>query len=670
MRTGRPGRVDPIPEARSEVAPIIERAPLPIVEVRGSEHRVFYVNAAFCRLLGRSKTDLIGNPFAEIVPGGGECAAILDQVYETGEAATHAHEHDSEPAHWLYAIWPALDANQSPVGAIIQLTKAPSFSLNATAINEALLIAGLHQHELAEVGEKLNARLQQEIAERREVENELRASAERFRFLAESMPQKIFTAQANGDIDYFNRQWMEFTGMSFEQMKDWGWQQFIHPDDLADNLEQWRQSLQTGEPFEFEHRVRRHDGEYRWHLSRARAMRDAEDRVAMWIGSNTDIEELRQAKEEAERASRAKDKFLAALSHELRTPLTPVLMIAAAGRDEERFAADVRAQFAMIQRNVELEARLIDDLLDITRITHGKLRLQVQNCDGHSLLQSALEIVQDDVANQQLTLEVDLAAERSQLSGDPARIEQVLWNLLKNAVKFTPTGGHLTVRSFNLGERIVFQISDTGVGLAAEALERIFLPFEQARPFAEHRFGGLGLGLAIAKTITELHGGIIRAESGGPGRGATLTVELPTTEHSLGAAEAAPARVETGTTPAQVASLRVLLVEDHHATVEVLARLLQRAGHEVTTAASVANAFEAAKEKTFDVVISDLGLPDGTGFDLVKRLRATRPIPAIALSGYGMDEDIRHSQEAGFAAHLIKPVDFAQLEQALLEVMA
>ncbi|MEO5717089.1 MAG: PAS domain-containing protein [Chthoniobacterales bacterium] len=202
---GRPGTVAPIIQARSEAAPIIERAPLPIVEVRGSEHRVFYVNAAFCKLLGKSKADLIGNPFAEIVPGGGECAAILDQVYETGEAATHAHEHDSEPEHWLYAMWPALDANQSPVGAIIQLTKAPSVSLNPTAINEALLIAGLRQHELAEVGEKLNARLQQEIVERREVENELRASAERFRFLAESMPQKIFTAQANGEIDYFNR---------------------------------------------------------------------------------------------------------------------------------------------------------------------------------------------------------------------------------------------------------------------------------------------------------------------------------------------------------------------------------------------------------------------------------------------------------------------------------
>lgn len=667
MRAVRTGKPDPIPERWSEAAPIIERAPLPIVEVRGSEHRVSYVNRAFCKLLGKSGADLIGSRFAEIVPGAGGCAAILDQVYETGEAATHRHEHDSEPAHWLYAMWPSLDLNQTPAGVIIQLTKAPNFCLNATAINEALLIAGLHQHELTEVGEKLNARLQREIAERQEVENELRASAERFRFLAESMPQKIFTAKANGDVDYFNRQWMEFTGLSFERMKDWGWQQFIHPDDLADNLQQWRHSIQTGEPFQFEHRVRRHDGEYRWHLSRARAMRDADDRVMMWIGSNTDIEELRQAKEEAERASKAKDKFLAALSHELRTPLTPVLMIAAAGRDEERFAADVRAQFAMIQRNVELEARLIDDLLDITRITHGKLRLQVQNCDGHSLLQSALEIVEEDVANKHLTMEVALAAERTQLAGDPARIEQVLWNLLKNAVKFTPPGGHLTVRSRNLDERLVFEISDTGIGLAADALERVFLPFEQAKPFAEHRFGGLGLGLAISKTLTELHGGTVRAESSGPGQGATFTLELPAIADSLGALETAP--VPADATPARVASLRVLLVEDHQATVEVLARLLQRAGHAVTTAMSVAHALEAAKGNTFDVVISDLGLPDGTGFELVRTLRADRPIPAIALSGYGMDEDIRRSHEAGFSTHLTKPVDFGQLEQALREVV-
>jgi PAS domain S-box-containing protein len=209
---------------------------------------------------------------------------------------------------------------------------------------------------------------------------------------------------------------MEFTGLRFERIKDWGWQRFIHPDDVADNLQQWRHSIQTGEPFQFEHRVRRHDGEYRWHLSRAHAMRDAEDRVVMWIGSNTDIEELRQAKEEAERALRAKDKFLAALSHELRTPLTPVLMIAAAGREEERLAPDVRDQFAMIQRNIQLEARLIDDLLDISRITHGKLRLQLQSCDAHSLLRSALEIVRDDVTSKRLTLEVDLTAQRSQLA--------------------------------------------------------------------------------------------------------------------------------------------------------------------------------------------------------------------------------------------------------------
>ena len=667
----RPGQTKPTAEVQSRAAPVIERAPLPTIEVGGSEHLVLHVNAAFCKLVGKSKTELIGHRFDELVPGGAECVAILDRVYETGEAATHAQVHETDPAPWLYAMWPTLDADEAPAGVIIQLNKAPNFSLNATAINESLLIAGLHQHELTEVAEKLNAQLQDEIAERKQAENELRESAERFRFLAESMPQKIFTAKPNGEVDYLNRQWMEFTGLRFEQMKDWGWQRFIHPNDVGDNLQQWRHSIQTGEPFQFEHRVRRHDGEYRWHLSRAHAMRDRKDQVVMWIGSNTDIEELRQAKEEAVRASEAKDKFLAALSHELRTPLTPVLMTAAAGRDEERYVPEVREQFAMIQRNIELEARLIDDLLDITRITHGKLRLRSQSSDAHSPLRAALEIVRDDVAHKRLTVEVDLAAERSHLVGDPARLEQVFWNLLKNAVKFTPEGGRVTVRSRNLEDRIVFEISDTGVGLGAEALERIFLPFEQVKISDEHRFSGLGLGLAISKTITELHGGTIRAESGGAGRGATFVVELPVTAPSLGGADSASASssAEKGATPARVAALRILLVEDHQATVEVLARLLRREGHKVTIAASVAAAFEAASGRAFDVVISDLGLPDGTGFELVKKLRATRPIPAIALSGYGMDEDIRRSQEAGFASHLIKPLDFTQLQQALREVI-
>ncbi len=546
-----------------------------------------------------------------------------------------------------------------------------------SAMNERLILSSIHQHELREVAEKLNAQLQAEMTERKQAEEAGRASAERFHFLAESMPQKIFTAKPNGDLDYFNRQWTEFTGLSFEQIRDWGWLQFIHPEDVEENIRRWQHSIDTREPFNMEHRVLRIDGEYRWHVSRAVPMLDAEGNTLMWIGSNTDIEEIRQAREKAERASRAKDEFLAALSHELRTPLTPVLMSAAALQQDNRLPQDVRDQLSMMERNIELEARLIDDLLDLTRIAHGKLALRTQPCDAHSLIALAIEMVRSDAQGKGQTLEIDLAAERSHVNGDPARLQQVFWNLLKNAVKFTPESGRLSVRSRDMADRLALEISDSGIGISADTIERIFLPFEQAGAVsADHRVPGLGLGLSIARAILDLHGGSIRAESSGLGEGATFHVELPVTETPPGALpeiDGQPAGRTGGDSHrdrAPAAPLRLLLVEDHQSTLDVLAHLLTRAGHRVTTAVSVSGALKLAGADRFDAVISDLGLPDGTGFELMEKLHAAHGLRGIALSGYGMDEDLRRSHEAGFGAHLTKPIDFARLERALEDLMA
>ncbi len=515
-----------------------------------------------------------------------------------------------------------------------------------------------------------------DITERKRTEEALRESERRLRFMAESMPQKIFTAKSNGDVDYFNRQWLEFTGLSFEQIRDWGWLHIIHPEDLDENIRRWQHSINTGEPFYLEHRFLRVDGQYRWHVSRAVPMRDAAGKVLMWIGSNTDIEEVRQAQEKAERASRAKDEFLAALSHELRTPLTPVLMTAATLRNEERLPQDVRDQLAMMQRNIELEARLIDDLLDLTRISHGKLQLRPQPCDVHSLVALAVEMVRSEASRKRQTLEVDLAAVRSQLHCDPARIQQVFWNLLKNAVKFTPEAGQLSVTSRDTDDRLTLEIRDTGVGIPADALERIFLPFEQAAESStDHRFGGLGLGLSISKAILDLHGGNIEAESPGIGRGATFRVNLPAVENALGATPGNASDAETGerrrTRGVRLPALRLLLVEDHEPTLAVLEHLLSRAGHQVTSAMSVAGGLEAAATvENLEAVISDLGLPDGTGFELMQQLHERYGLRGIALSGYGMDEDLRRSSAAGFSTHLTKPIDFAQLEQAIADLMA
>ncbi len=385
---------------------------------------------------------------------------------------------------------------------------------------------------------------------------------------------------------------------------------------------------------------------------------------------------LAAEKERAEGASRAKDDFIAALSHELRTPLTPVLMAAAELCNDERLPDDVRTELRMIERNISLEARLIDDLLDLTRIAKGKLKLREELCDVHSIIGLAVEIVRDEAQSKPVAIAVDLAARRSGLRGDPARLQQVFWNMLRNAIKFTPTGGRIAIRTRDETDgRLRIEVVDTGIGLTADSLESIFRPFEQASPEAEHRFGGLGLGLAIARAIVDLHGGVIRAESDGVGLGTTFVVELPrVTDQVTGVTVPGtqPATHDEALLPGMrdaAKPMRLLLVEDHEPTLAVMKRLLIRAGHHVVTASSVAAAVAAAEAGQFDLVISDLGLPDGTGLEVITKLRSVQPqLRGIALSGYGMETDLHRSMEAGFERHLVKPVDFDQLRCALREV--
>ena len=383
---------------------------------------------------------------------------------------------------------------------------------------------------------------------------------------------------------------------------------------------------------------------------------------------HTADEALRQAKEDAEAASRAKDHFLAALSHELRTPLTPALMSVAVLRRDERLSAEVREELGMIERNIGLEARLIDDLLDLTRIARGKLQLHKELCDLHSLLAHAVQIVSSEARARDVAIHVDCGATHSGLSGDPARLQQVFWNLLKNAVKFTPSGGRVEVhtRDDDSSGRFIVEVSDTGIGFAPDSAESIFQPFERAAREGDHRFGGLGLGLAIVRAIVDLHGGAIRATSQGAGQGATFTVELP------GATDPPSGLTENIIRDAPVTesrSLQLLVVEDHEPTLAVLTRLLGRAGHQTVSVNSVADALKAVKSQQFDVVISDLGLPDGSGWDLIAELRAHNPdIRGIALTGYGMEDDLVRSRAAGFTTHLVKPVEFDQLRRALNEL--
>ena len=518
-----------------------------------------------------------------------------------------------------------------------------------------------------------------EALERARVTHELAESEARLRTLADNIAQLAWMADAEGSLFWYNRRWLDYTGTTVEEMLGWGWTKVHHPVHLERVTEKWKRHLAAGQEWEDTFPLRGADGSYRWFLTRAVPIRDGHGQVQRWFGTNTDItdqreaaEELARAKEAAEAANRAKDNFLAALSHELRTPLTPVLMAAEDLCDDPALPPSMHEALCMMRRNISLEARLIDDLLDLTRISRGKLSLRLQDEDAHALLGVALEIVQEEAQAKNLEIAKDLIAKQTRLLCDPARLQQVFWNLFKNAMKFTPPGGRIHIQSYDAPGHVVVEVSDTGIGIPADSLERIFLPFEQAASNAEHRFGGLGLGLAISKAIVEMHGGVITAGSPGPGRGATLRVVLPALAAALPPSLAeAPAGPAAGpAAPAQAAAaLRLLVVEDHQPTLEVLSRLLSRAGHSVAMATTVAGARQLAGSQAFDVLVSDIGLPDGTGNDLMADLRRQQPqLRGIALTGYGMEEDERQAQQAGFAAHLTKPVDFAQLRRTLEQV--
>jgi PAS domain S-box-containing protein len=376
-------------------------------------------------------------------------------------------------------------------------------------------------------------------------------------------------------------------------------------------------------------------------------------------------DDARHSLENAERSARAqseaKDQFIATLSHELRTPLTPVLVAVSALVRRDEVPGWLRQMAEMIRRNVCAEARLIDDLLDAARLRRGKLRVQSEPMDLHEAVAQALEVQSEGLTRKQLGLETDLDAARHHVNGDPLRLRQVFWNLIGNAIKFTPPGGRLSVRSWNRDGVIAVEVSDTGIGVAPELLEHLFQPFEQG-PDEARGAGGLGLGLAIARGVTELHGGRLLASSAGPGTGTRFIVELGTTEPPAPRAAAA-------SPPAAPPDRcrRILLVEDHPDTAASLAELLEEEGFEVKTAGTAAAALAVDLEDV-DLVVSDLGLPDRSGHELMRELQGRRPLPAIALSGYGTEADLRASRDAGFAAHLTKPVEWAELLAAIERV--
>lgn len=376
-------------------------------------------------------------------------------------------------------------------------------------------------------------------------------------------------------------------------------------------------------------------------------------------------EALTQARQAAEHANRAKDQFISVMSHELRTPLTPVLaVVSAMHSQEEHLSSEVRDNLDVIHRNVELEARLIDDLLDLTRLVHGRVALHHEIVDAHVCLQRVVEMCQSEINAAHLDVTLSLYAKQHCVWADAARLQQVFWNLLKNAIKFTPTHGKICLRSANRGQQLAVQISDTGIGIEAEMLPRIFDSFEQAERTRTRRFGGMGLGLTIAKSMMNLHHGRLIAFSEGKDKGSTFTVELNTIPYPR------KPKTTSSISPEGAQAQRILLVDDHADTLRILSCLLKKWGYTVTSADCVQSALDVAGKERFDLLISDLGLPDGSGWDIMRRLKELYGLHGIAVSGFGSDEDIRNSRQAGFEEHLIKPLNFQTLRTAVHRLAA
>lgn len=370
------------------------------------------------------------------------------------------------------------------------------------------------------------------------------------------------------------------------------------------------------------------------------------------------VHQLNIEKIAAEKANQAKDDFLAVLSHELRTPLTPALAAASYLAEHGDLPSQLREEINAIRNSVQLEARLIDDLLDLTRIARGKIELHLEVIDVHGLLRNSLEVARDNIIGKQLDLVVNFGADRHHVWADAIRLQQVFWNLINNAVKFTRNNGRITIRTTNEDGRFVFQISDTGVGIERQQQDRIFRAFEQGERAISRKFGGLGLGLTISKRLLELQGGTISVHSQGLNRGTSFKLSLATVDSSK-VATVSHSKVDQG--PPR--SLHLLVVDDHPQTLRVLAALLRKQGHKVLTAECAQAAIKLLEDEHFDGLISDIGLPDGNGCDVMRAAKARQSLVGIALSGFGMEEDVRRSIDAGFEHHLTKPIDFQELEK-------
>jgi PAS domain S-box-containing protein len=493
-------------------------------------------------------------------------------------------------------------------------------------------------------------------------------------FILDGMPQLVWSTRPDGYDDFYNRRWYEYTGGDPDVTRGAGWNDMVHPDDQQRAWERWRHSVETGEDYEIEYRFRGADGEYRWFLGRALPLRDPDGRIVRWFGTCTDVDDQKRLEQQragvlaqAEANNRMKDEFLATVSHELRTPLTAILGWARMQRARPELAPKA---IEVIERNAESQAKLLEEILETSRVVTGKIRLHLERVDLCEIAKEAVDTVRPTADAKGVSLALAFDPELPRIVGDPDRLRQVVLNLLVNAVKFTPSGGLVSLRTRAQGSRACVTVSDTGKGISPDFCPHVFERFRQAESSTTRLHGGLGLGLAIVKHLVELHGGTIRASSEGEGKGATFDVSLPIRAVSALRTERARAEPTPSRTPAEPAArldgIRVLVVDDEPDARELVTMVLREAGAETREADSASSAIQAMDSEVPDVLVSDIAMPLRDGYRLLRDLRSRPPgagglVPAVALTAFTRSEDVDRAMDAGFQLHLAKPVEPTRL---------
>jgi len=510
-------------------------------------------------------------------------------------------------------------------------------------------------------------------------------AAERFRIMADTAPVMVWMDDTNKSCVWVNKPWMAFTGRTMEQEAGKGWTQSMHPDDRERCRQNYDTHFDDRKPFAIEYRLRRADGEYRWVLDQGIPLYEGEGSTfSGYIGSCIDITDRRLAEEqkaalldaeraarmESERIGRMKDEFLGTLSHELRTPLSAILgwsqMLTRGESDPEQVKQGLEA----IARNARAQTQIIEDLLDMSRIISGKIRLNVQPINPCDVVEAAIESIQPAAEAKKIRLVKVIDPLAGPVSGDPGRLQQVVWNLLTNAIKFTPAAGKVEVVLQRVNSHVEICVADTGAGIKPEFLPHVFERFRQDDSSTTRKHGGLGIGLSIVKQLVELHGGSVQVSSDGENCGATFVVALPMAVTRVDAAEERrhPTAIDGNVRyePPRLDGVRVLVVDDDADTRFLIQRIFGLYGAVVTVAGSGADALLAVVGERPQIIVSDIGMPMMDGFEFIRRVRALpaeqgASTPAIALTAFARSEDRQRALMAGYQMHMAKPVEPAEL---------